>query len=212
MINGKQLDGLCKVLNVFQDKVRMDCPIVVDNARIMLCEVCASDVFGIKSSDGLDIKQILNLKLEDEDFDVSIENDKYILKNDKRSYSFALKSNANIKTHAVPAFETDTEIETDAKTFLKAIEKCSLVCDNCMICNGEMISETDNTKVSVILGKSSECGQTEGHYSLSMLKKIAKVMTGKVVLSFSRDYPLKIVWSDGYYTYKAFIAPLIKDH
>ena len=190
----------------------MDCPIVVDNACIMLCEVCASDVFGIKSSDGLDIKQILNLKLEDEDFDVSIENDKYILKNDKRSYSFALKSNANIKTHAVPAFKTDTEIETDAKTFLKAIEKCSLVCDNCMICNGEMISETENTKVSVILGKSSECGQTEGHYSLQMLKKIAKVMTGKVVPSFSRDYPLKMVWSDGYYTYKAFIAPLIEDH
>lgn len=211
MINGKQLDGLCKVLSVFQDKVRMDCPIVVDGACIMLCEVCASDVFGIKSTDGLDIKQILNLKLEDEDFDVSIENYKYILKNDKRSYSFALKSKDAIKKpHAVPAFETDTEIETDAKTFLKAIEKCSLVCDNCRICNGEMIAETENTKVSVTLGKSSECGQTEGHYSLSMLKKIAKVMTGKVVLRFSQDYPLKMVWSDGYYTYNAYIAPLIE--
>ena len=72
MINGKQLDGLCKVLNVFQKCVRMDKPVVVDPACTMMCEVKTKDVFGIESSKALDIKQISGLKLEDENFDVSI--------------------------------------------------------------------------------------------------------------------------------------------
>lgn len=213
MINGKQLDGLCKVLNVFQKTVRMDMPVVVDPVCTMICEVKAKDVFGIESSKALDIKQISGLKLEDEDFDVSIENGRYILSNDKRSYSILMSEGNSIRTPKVPDFYTTVEITTDANTFKKAIDKCSLVCDNCVIQNGNMTSKTTSTEVSVVLGKfndDSGC-DTKSAYGLPLLKSVAKVLTGKVTLKYDKSFPLVIMWNDGYYDYRVCIAPRVEN-
>ena len=63
VMNGKQLNGLCKVLNVFQDNVRMNHNVVVEDAHVMMCEVKQEPMFGVDSEFGLDIKKILKMKI-----------------------------------------------------------------------------------------------------------------------------------------------------
>lgn len=43
-MNGRQLNGLCKVLNVFQDTVLMDYPVVIDD--ILRYRLSDEDVLG----------------------------------------------------------------------------------------------------------------------------------------------------------------------
>lgn len=85
------MNGLCKVLSVFQDEVCMDYPIVIDRTHVMMCEVGQTPMFGIEGEYGLDVKKILKMNIEDEDFDVSIENGRYVIRNANRTYSFLLK-------------------------------------------------------------------------------------------------------------------------
>lgn len=210
VINGKQLNGLCKVLNVFQDAVRMNDPVVVEDAHVMMCEVKQTPMFGVDSDYGLDIKKILKMKIEDEDFDVSIEDGRYILKNENQTYSFALVDGESLSTYKAPTFgKMNGVIETDAKTLLKAVKKCILVSEYCVIQDGRMSAKNDVTEVSFVLGKDDGSGR-RSFFSLDYLKKIAKVMTGGVTIYYDTDFPMKLCWSDGYYNYIAILAHRIE--
>lgn len=210
VISGKQLNGLCKVLNVFQDAVRMDYPVVVDDAHIMMCEVKQTPMFGVDSDYGLDIKKILKMKIEDEDFDVSIEDGRYILKNENQTHSFAPVDEESLPNYKVPKFgKMNGVIETDAKTLLKAVKRCILVSEYCVIQDGRMSAKNDVTEVSFVLGKDDGSG-CRSFYSLDYLKKIAKVLTGDVTIYYDTDFPMKLCWSDGYYNYIAILAHRIE--
>ena len=209
-MNGKQLNGLCKVLTVFQDAVRMDCPVVVDDAHIMMCEVKQTPMFGIDSEYGLDIEKMLKMKIENEDFDVSIERERYVLKNENQTYSFSKVEEDSLPAFKVPKFgKMDGTIETDAKTLLKAVEKCLLVSEYCIIQDGRMRAKDDVIDFSFVLGKDDGSG-CRSFYSLAHLKKIVKVMTGNVKIYFGDDCPLKMCWSDGFYDYTAMLAQRIE--
>lgn len=211
MINGKQLTGLCRVLNVFQSAARMDCPIVVDDAHVMMCEVKQTPMFGIDSEHGLDVEKILKMKIENEDFDVSIENLRYILKNENHTYSFSIVDENSLPTYKAPKFgKMDGTIETDAKTLLKAVKKCLLVSEYCIIQDGRMSAKDDVTDVSFVLGKDNGSG-CRSLFSLNYLKKIAKVMTGDVKIYFGNDCPLKMCWCDGFYDYTAMLAQRVEN-
>ena len=205
-MNGKQLTGLCKVLNVFQDAVRMNDPVVVEDTHVMMCEVKQKSMFGVDSDYGLDIKKILKMKIEDEDFDVSIEEGRYILKNENQTYSFAPVDGESLSTYKAPKFgKMEGTIETDAKTLRKAVDKCLLVSEYCTIQDGRMSAKDDVTDVSFVLGKDDGSG-CRSLYSLYYLKKIAKVMTGNVTICYDTDFPMKLCWSDGFYDYTAMLA------
>lgn len=206
VISGKQLNGLCKVLTVFQDAVRMDCPVVVDDAHVMMCEVKQTPMFGIDSEYGLDIEKILKMKIENEDFDVSIERGRIILKNENQTYSFSKVEEESLPAFKAPKFgKMNGTIETDAKTLLNAVKKCILVSEYCTIQNGRMSAKDDVTEVSFVLGKDDGSG-CRSFYSLEYLKKIVKVMTGNVTIYLDNDCPLKMCWSDGFYDYTAMLA------
>ena len=210
VMNGKQLNGLCRVLSVFQDAVRMNYPVVVDDAHIMACEVKQESMFGVDSEFGLDIKKILKMKIENEDFDVSFEDGRYILKNENQTYSFAPVDGESLSTYKAPTFgKMDGVIETDAKTLLKAVKKCILVSEYCVIQDGRMSAKNDVTEVSFVLGKDDGSG-CRSFYSLDYLKKIAKVITGNVTIHYDTDHPMKLCWSDGYYNYIAILAHRIE--
>lgn len=210
MTNGKQLNGLCKVLNVFQDEVRMNYPIVVDRTHVMMCEIKPTPMFGIDDEHGLDIEKIKKMKIEDEDFDVSIEKGRYVLKNENRTYSFLLVEGDGLPTPKTPKLDMKGVIETDAKTLLKAVEKCILVSDYCVIQDGRMSAKDDFTGVSVVLGKDDGSG-CRSLFPLDYLKKIAKVMTGNVKIYFDTDYPMKMCWWDGYYDYTVMLAQRMEE-
>lgn len=207
-MNGRQLNGLCKVLNVFQDTVLMDYPIVIDDTHVMMCEVGQTPMFGIDGEYGLDVKKILKMNIEDEDFDVSIENGRYVVRNENRTYSFLLKEGEGLKRPKAVKLDVNGCIETDAKTLLKAVEKCMSVSDWCVIQDGRMSAKNDDTDVSVVLGKDDGSG-CRSRYGLDWLRKICKVMTGKVVIYFDTDYPMKMCWGDGWYDYMVMIAPRV---
>ena len=210
VISGKQLNGLCKVLTVFQDAVRMDYPVVVDDAHVMMCEVKQKPMFGIDSEYGLDIEKILKMKIENEDFEVSIERERIILKNENQTYSFSKVEEESLPAFKVPKFgKMEGIIETDAKTLLKAVKKCLLVSEYCIIQDGRMSTKDDVTDVSFVLGKDDGSG-CRSFYSLEHLKKIAKVMTGDVKIYFGNDCPLKMCWCDGFYDYTAMLAQRIE--
>ena len=209
-MNGKQLNGLCKVLHVFQDAVRMNYPVVVDDAHVIMCEVKQTPMFGIDSEYGLDIEKILQMRIENEDFDVSIENGKYILKNENQTYSFSKVEEESLPAFKAPKFgKMNGTIETDAKTLLNAVKKCILVSEYCTIQNGRISAKDDVTEVSFVLGKDDGSG-CRSLFSLVYLKKIAKVMTGNVTIHFDNDFPMKLCWSDGYYDYTAMLAQRIE--
>ena len=210
VMNGKQLNGLCKVLSVFQDNVRMNHNVVVDDAHIMMCEVEQTHMFGVDSEFGLDIKKILKMKIENEDFDVSIENERYILKNENQTYSFAPVDEESLPNYKAPKFDKmNGVIATDAKTLLNAVKKCILISDSCIIQDGIMSAKDDVTDVSFVLGKDDGSG-CRSFFTLDFLKKIVKVMTGNVTIYFGNDCPLKLCWSDGYYDYTAMLAQRIE--
>lgn len=210
VISGKQLNGLCRVLSVFQDNVRMNHNVVVDDEHIMACEVEQESMFGVDSEYGLDIKMILKMKIEDEDFDVSIEDGRYTLKNENQTYSFAPVDEESLPNFKVPKFgKMDGVIETDAKTLLKAVKRCILISDSCIIQDGRMSAKDDATSVSFVLGKDNGSG-CRSFFTLDFLKKIVKVMTGNVTIYFGNDCPLKMCWSDGYYDYTAMLAQRIE--
>lgn len=210
VISGKQLNGLCKVLSVFQDCVRMNYNVVVDDAHVIMCEVKQTPMFGIDSEYGLDIEKILKMKIENEDFDVSIERERIILKNENQTYSFSKVEEKSLPAFKAPKFgKMDGVIETDAKTLLKAVKGCILISDSCIIQDGRMSAKDDATSVSFVLGKDSGSG-CKSFYSLEHLKKIVKVMTGDVKIYFGDDCPLKMCWSDGYYDYTAMLAQRIE--
>ena len=210
VISGKQRNGLCKVLTVFQDAVRMDYPVVVDDAHVMMCEVKQTPMFGVDGEFGLDIKKILKMKIENEDFDVSIEGTRYILKNENQIYSFPIVDENNLPTYKAPKFgKMEGTIETDAKTLRKAVDKCLLVSEYCTIQDGRMSAKDDVTYVSFALGKDDGSG-CRSLYSLYYLKKIAKVMTGNVTICYDTDFPMKLCWSDGFYDYTAMLAHRIE--
>lgn len=209
MMNGKALNGLCKVLNVFQDGVRMDYPVVVDKACVIMCEVEQTPMFGVECGHGLDVGTILKMKIEDEDFDVSIRDGRYVLANGNREYSFPLLDEAGLPKPKKPIFDTSAVIETDAKTLLKATEKCQLISDYCTIADGRMRAEGVDTEVSIVLGK-DDGSRCVSRFPLDYMKMIAKVMTGKVRLEFDTDYPIRMTWTDGYYDYEVMLAPRIE--
>ena len=64
----------------------------------------------------------------------------------------------------------------------------------------------------MVLGKFDDDNgrDTKSAYGLSLLKSVAKVLTGKVILKYGEAYPLMIMWNDGYYDYRAFIAPRVE--
>lgn len=210
VMNGKQLNGLCRVLSVFQDAVRMNYPVVVDDAHIMACEVKQESMFGVDSEFGLDIKKILKMKIENEDFDVSFEDGRYILKNENQTYSFAPVDEESLPNYKAPKFDKmNGVIETDAKTLLNAVKRCIQVSEYCIIQDGKMSAKDDVTDVSFVLGKDDGSG-CRSFYSLDYLKKIVKVMTGNVTIYFDTDYLMKMCWSDGYYDYTAMLAHRIE--
>ena len=208
-MNGKALSGLCKVLNVFQDEVRMDHPVVVDKAHVMMCRVAQTPMFGIECEHGLDVGTILKMKIEDEDFDVSIRDGRYVLANENREYSFLLLDEAGLPKPKKPIFDTSAVIETDAKTLLKAVEKCQLISDYCTVADGRMRAEGIDTEVSVVLGK-DDGSKRVSRFPLDYMKKVSKVMTGKVRLEFDTDYPIRMIWTDGYCDYEVMLAPRIE--
>lgn len=208
MMNGKQINGLCKVLNVFQNNVCVMGNAVIDPAHVMMCRVSQTPIFGVEAEGVLDIKAILKLKIEDEDFDVSVENGRYILKNEKRTYSFLVSDETPLNPK-MPKFDTQCTVETDAKTLLKAVEKCEIVSDHAILEGGRLTAEGEVMKASVVLGKDDGSG-CRTIYSVDCLKRIAKVTTGKVKLEYNEDFPVKIKWFDGYYDYEVMLAPRIE--
>ncbi len=210
VMNGKQLNGLCRVLSVFQDAVRMNYNVVVEDAHVMMCMVEQTPMFGVDSEFGLDIKKILKMKIENEDFDVSIEDGRYILKNENQTYSFTPVDGESLPTYKAPKFgKMNGVIETDAKTLLKAVKKCIQVSEYCVIQDGKMSAKDDVTDVSFVLGKDDGSG-CRSFYSLNYLMKIAKVLTGNVTIYYDTDFPMKLCWSDGYYDYTAMLAQRIE--
>lgn len=195
---------------MFQDVVRMNYPAVIDKTHVMMCEVKPTPMFGIECKDGLDVSKIQKMKIEDECFDVSIENGRYVLKNEARTYSFLLTDAESLNKPNVPKLDSEGVIETDAKTLLNAVEKCILVFDYCTVQNGRMSAKNDVADVSVVLGKDDGSG-CRSCYALDYLKKIAKVMVGDVRIYFDTNYPMKMCWFDGYCEYSVFLAPRIDD-
>lgn len=210
MMNGKQLNGLCKVLNVFQDEVRMDYNTLVDDAHVMMCVVEQSPMFGVDRAGGLDIWMMRRLRIENEDFEVFVEDDKYILRNDRREYRMGLVESGGFHEPRFPAMKLDGVIVTDARTLLKAAEKCCQVSDHCTLRNGVLSAEDDVTSISVKLGEDLDDAGHRSMFPLDYLRKVAKVMTGTVTIQYDDDMPMRMNWNDGYYDYTVGLAPRIE--
>ena len=209
-IGGYALRNLCRVLSLFQNEVRMDHPVVVDKAHVMACIVEPTPMFGVECTHGLNVKDILKMKLEDEKFEASVEGDRYVLSNPDREYSFHLLDETGLPRPKPPVFDTSAVIETDSRTLQRAAEKCSLINDHCVIANGRMSAEGVDTEVSVVLGADDGTG-CRTMMPLDYLLKVSKVMTGWARLEFGTDTPLKIGWSTMAYGCTVMIAPRIEN-
>lgn len=219
MINGRQLENLCKVLSLFtkgekgNTYVAMDSNRFVDKNRVMLCCIKEENIFGITSDKAIDVKQILKMKLENSDFEVSLDGDRYILSDADKTYAFNLRDKENVHIPATPIKVDAVDIYTDAKTLQNAIDKCALVNDFAILKEGDMGAVSSENSISIKLGKitkNTEEQNVESHYGIEYLKPLAKVMVGGVQLSYATDYPLIMQWCDGAYHYTVYLAPRIE--
>lgn len=219
MINGKQLENLCKVLSLFtgndesKNHVDMSVNRFVDKDRVMLCVIKEENIFGVESDKAIDVKQILKMKLENSDFEVSIEGDKFVLSDMDKTYTFNLKDKMDVRIPALPSKINAIDIYTDARTLQNAIDKCALVNDFVILKEGNMDAVSSENSISIKLGKTiknTDEQDVESHYSIGYLKPLAKVMVGGVQLSYATDYPLVAQWCDGAYHYTVYLAPRIE--
>ncbi len=212
MINGKQLNSLCKVLNVFTEEIRLDHSVAVDPAHVMMCVVEETDLFGsYNAREGINLRQILNMKIEDENFNVFFRNGRYVLENEKRQYAFPCIDPETLIRPKPININIESTIETDAKTLLKAVEKCEMITDHCTIHNGKITasSKASCIEASIVLGDDDGNGK-KCMYPINFLKRVAKVITGKVTIGYDNDCPMQLTWTDGYYHYRVYIAPRIE--
>lgn len=208
-MNGKQINGLCKVINAVTTTVRLNQTVFVNDAHVMMVKVEQKNIFGVEDSNlCIDVSKVLKMKIEETDFDASLDEWKYILKDDKSTYTFKLTPDY-VRDPTMPSLGYLTEeIETDVKTLKYVVEKCEIVSNFCTIKDGCMSATGD---ADVILKVGEWIGEGKASmFPLEYLKKLCKVMTGKVKIEYDMDFPCRIAWTDGSYDYTAMIAPKIK--
>lgn len=126
----------------------------VDRDHVMLCCINEENIFGVESDKAIDVKQILKMKLENSDFEVSVEGNKYILSDVDKTYTFNLRDKMSVRIPALPPMINAIDIYTDAKTLQNAIDKCALVNDFVILKEGDIGAVSSENSISIKLGKS----------------------------------------------------------
>ncbi len=135
----------------------------------------------------------------------------------KREFNLAL-IDIEAEEKQIPSLDFASKIEMDSNDFLEAIEDCSVVADSC-----SFVSEPSKF---MIQGKGSlnsfkseftdeiniQAQEASSKYSLEYLQKIIKAtkITDKVMINFSKDYPLKLEFNTPLIELSFILAPRVE--
>lgn len=209
-MKGKQLKGLVKVLAVFNDIFDARRNDVANNEHTLYCVITpkSGDIFGIPMNGMLNIDMLAKLDLDlKADYDVSVENDSYVLSSDKERIIMdpfegkaeGLKTNTTKYDKYTDSFVV---LSTELKQAVKRLNK--LKPEYVDITKGGLQANRFGVSMNIIL-KESEC-ESLSKFRMSLLKKVVDVTSGYVMVSYGQDALLNLKWSDEYYEYNAFIA------
>ena len=211
-MKGKQLKGLVKVLSAFNDEMDTKVDFINDDKKITVCQIKpkSGDIFGVPLEGVLYIKPMTKMDFtNDMDYDVSVDNDRYIVECDQERYQFTLYGDETIKVRSIPKIDYDHSFAIPVTELKQAMKKCAAISDKCRFKDGRMEAEGNDMKISILLRMTPQEGSTSIY--IKHLKKILNVAKGIVLLSYGEDLPVRIRWADEYYEYDTLIAPLVEN-
>ena len=214
-MKGKELNNLVKTIDTLKiDAVPLSNELmIVDSAHVSMMVIRRVDrlpVFGVESERVIHLKNLLKLP-DSEEFDVRVENGRFVLSNDDHVYSFNLVDEPYNQAK-VPKMGNLHEVTVPAKRIQDAVkiidgvnEHCVIDSDGHIVCMGAV---TDAKIVWSRIGKCDEPFSVMFHFDY--VKRISKVLVGDVKMELESDYPTVWTWCDGSYEYRYLLAPRIE--
>ena len=172
-MKGKQLKGLVKVLSAFNDDMDTKVDFINDDGKITVCQIKpkSGDIFGVPLEGVLDIKPMTKMDfINDMDYDVSVDNDRYIVECDQERYQFTLYGGETIKVKSIPKIDYEHSFAIPVTELKQAMKKCAAISDKCKFKNGRMEAEGNGMKISILLRMTPQEGSTV--ICIKYLKKI----------------------------------------
>lgn len=133
----------------------------------------------------------------------------------KRSFSLAL-INIEEEEKNVPKLDFKIKIEMDSEDFNEAIEDCAVVSESC-----SFIAEKNRFVIEAKGLHSSKAefssdfvkidGEGKAKYSVEYLQKFIKAckLVDKIIINFSTDYPLQLIFSQENFELLFILAPRV---
>ena len=222
-MKGKILNNLCKTIREVTDFVPMTAKLkLIDAAHVCILQVETLDgspVFGVESGYGLDVAEILKMKVDDTtEYTPTIKNEAwYVLGADDREYTFAMMENTG-KDPKVPEIDPPAMSEFDVKRFADFVKVAKTYTDHIevrVMDDGTLQAMAKNRDglgavYKVKVGRGDASLPTRSHYPVDYLAKMVPHMTKNTVLRFDSDFPCIITWDDGTYRYTYLLAPRIE--
>ena len=215
-MKGKILNNLCKTIREVTDFVPMTAKLkLIDAAHVCILQVETLDgspMFGVETEYGLDVSEILKMKVDDStEYTPTIRDRNYVLGAEDREYTFAMVENTD-KDPKVPDIDPPAMSEFDVKKFAKTYAdfiEVRVLDDGtlqAMAKNGDGLGAVYKVKV----GRGEAHQPMDSHYPVDYLAKMVPHMTKGTVLRFDSDFPCIITWDDGTYRYTYLLAPRIE--
>lgn len=214
-MRGKNLKNLVKTIGALKiDIVPMVKEFaIVDSAHVCMMEIRAingSPVFEVESESNVDLSLIQNIP-DGEEFNVSVDDNKWILSNDDYRYTFNLVYEGYNKPK-VPKIQNLYTVTIPSKKIQDAVKVTKGMADYLTFeSDGEDLvvsCSTDSTNVERILGDCPE--HFRASFPFENIERISKVLVGDVTMELDTDYPTIWTWNDGCYEYRYLLAPRIE--